>query len=356
MKKPIATVDKWEALSALTEASEQFELSHRTLGVLKALMTFLPGRIISPQPGEAIVFPSNRTLSHRLNGMPDSTLRRHLAHLVKRGIVSRHDSPNRKRYARRVGQGIGIAFGFDLSPLARQNYMLEHAANQARKALQELQSIKAHIAHLRQRVLEQSGESSLTEEARIVLRRKPEKAILSQLQNKLEAIEMSAPDDQNERHLEYVNNYNPDSETLEETTDAKKTPIQMDRPSIAKNTPQPDIKLVVSTCNEYKSYYPSPVRNWHDLIGIAERLTTMIGIDAPVFKQAITDMGGPRAATVVLCILENLGSIANPGGYLRRLTQQARAGGFSEAPMLTAISNRAILSADNIIYRNKTVC
>jgi replication initiation protein RepC len=37
-------------------------------------------------------------------------------------------------------------------------------------------------------------------------------------------------------------------------------------------------------------------------------------------------MGVKRASTVILCILEKLGTIVNPGGYLRRLTQMARAG------------------------------
>jgi hypothetical protein len=37
-------------------------------------------------------------------------------------------------------------------------------------------------------------------------------------------------------------------------------------------------------------------------------------------------MGVKRASTVILCILEKLGTIVSPGGYLRRLTQMARAG------------------------------
>ncbi|WP_368040322.1 helix-turn-helix domain-containing protein [Ruegeria atlantica] len=69
-------------LSALTTASADFDISHRTLTVLKALLTFLPDRDIPTEPGMAVVFPANRTLSERLNGMPESTLRRHLARLV----------------------------------------------------------------------------------------------------------------------------------------------------------------------------------------------------------------------------------------------------------------------------------
>ena len=45
--------DKWDLLSALTKAAEEFELTHRTLSVLKALMTFLPDRMIPEAPGTA---------------------------------------------------------------------------------------------------------------------------------------------------------------------------------------------------------------------------------------------------------------------------------------------------------------
>ncbi len=51
-------------------------------------------------------------------GMPASTLRRHLAVLVDAGLIVRRDSPNGKRYARKNRAGaIELAFGFDLSPL-----------------------------------------------------------------------------------------------------------------------------------------------------------------------------------------------------------------------------------------------
>lgn len=96
--------------------AEEFDLTRRTLSVLKALMTFLPDRAIAETSGRAIVFPANRTLAKRLNGMPESTLRRHLSRLATLGIVERRDSPNRQRYARRCGGDVQMASGFDLSP------------------------------------------------------------------------------------------------------------------------------------------------------------------------------------------------------------------------------------------------
>jgi len=59
---PPSAIDKWEALSALTTAQESFGLNHRTLTVLRALMTFLPDRMITATPLSAVVFPSNATV------------------------------------------------------------------------------------------------------------------------------------------------------------------------------------------------------------------------------------------------------------------------------------------------------
>lgn len=54
--------------------------------------------------GELIVWPSNEQLMARANGMPATTLRRHLAVLVDCGLIIRRDSPNGKRFARK-GRG-----------------------------------------------------------------------------------------------------------------------------------------------------------------------------------------------------------------------------------------------------------
>lgn len=336
-------VDKWDALRALTDAAAAFDVTHRTLSVLKALMTFLPQRLIAPQPRSAIVFPSNKTLSDRLNGMPDSTLRRHLAKLVELGIVSRNDSANRKRFARRNGQGGHVAFGFDLSPLAVQIAHLRQAAERAGKAHEALMALRAEVAQLRQLVLE----TPLGEEARQVLRRKPDANALSEMVARLEDAvtgQMSSSDAQNERHIENEFIIISDSET-EVTNQTSPKKRNIDNEIIG----EASLLEVLSVCTEFKNYYPKPVQQWTDVIGIADRLTGMMGIDQPVFKDAMAHMGMKHAAVVVLCMLERFADIHNPGGYLRRLTQTARRGEFSTQPLLDAIANARGLSADNFL-------
>ncbi|MBV1703654.1 MAG: replication initiation protein RepC [Hyphomicrobiales bacterium] len=143
------TVDKWALSRTLAEIRDLVGVSDRALGVLDALLSFHPQTALSLAPdlrrpaaggatangqggdreaeddgegesdlAELVVFPSNRALCLRANGMSEATLRRHLAALVEAGLVIRRDSPNGKRYVRRGGgEGGTQAFGFDLSPL-----------------------------------------------------------------------------------------------------------------------------------------------------------------------------------------------------------------------------------------------
>ncbi|TYB85209.1 plasmid replication protein RepC [Oceaniovalibus sp. ACAM 378] len=334
-----ATVDKWDILSALTQAATDFGLSHRTLGVLKALMTFHPSREISARPHEAIVFPANRTLSERLNGMPESTLRRHLAQLVKLGVVDRRDSPNQKRFARRIGQKVALAFGFDLSPLARAAEQIVQAAAERRLRAEEISVMRQTVIELRQTIIDQHGPDSLTETTRLMLRRKTSLTDLKNIANTLRgqlatatapvALDgMSGSDDQNERHIHIDSKYNSDSEV---------------------HSRRISLHDVTVTIAEYRSYFPQPVRKWEDLHDIASRVAPMIGIDQPVMISAQRALGHDAASVAILCILERLGEIGCPGAYLRHLTRQGKDGGFDARPMLAAINvrRRGKLSADN---------
>lgn len=318
--------DKWEVLSLLTDAAPAYGLSHRTLSVLRALLTFLPTRTISPLPQDAIVFPANKTLSARLNGMPESTLRRHLAQLVRSGVVSRHDSANRKRFARRSTQVGQIAFGFDLSPLVHALPDITRAADERRRALEEVATLRAHLASLRQALIARIGDTAFTDSLARALRRKLGPDDLSALCTSCAAHldqatteKTSVTDSQNERHIQIENI------TISDAAPDQSTPHSSDM-TPAKKTTQADLDEIVETCREYKSYFPEAPRNWHDIVSIADRLVPMIGIERPVFDEAIRYMGLQKAATVVLCILDRLPDLRNPGGFLRRLTQITRSG------------------------------
>ncbi|MHA7868001.1 MAG: plasmid replication protein RepC [Salipiger thiooxidans] len=149
VRQPVAAppcpLDKWQILRDLTAARARFGLSDRDITLLQALLSFHPGtRLDASEP--LVIHPSNETICARANGMPCSTMRRHLARLVEAGLLVRRDSPNGKRYARRIA-GTKVAFGFDLSPLLhRAAEIADEAASaraleQQRKALRETASL-----------------------------------------------------------------------------------------------------------------------------------------------------------------------------------------------------------------------
>ncbi len=107
--------------------------------MLNALLSFYPENELSARNG-LVVFPSNRQLALRAHGMPESTLRRHLASLLDAGLIIRRDSPNGKRYAHKTDAGeIEEAFGFSVAPL------LERASEIAKVA----EAIVADAKHLK---------------------------------------------------------------------------------------------------------------------------------------------------------------------------------------------------------------
>lgn len=344
--------DKWELLNTLTLAAEEFSMSHRTLSVLKALLTFLPTRGV-PVGKRAIVFPSNHTLSARLSGMPESTLRRHLNTLVREGIVTRHDSPNRKRYARRIGGDLALAYGFDLSPLAVMHDSLSNAAQLARERAERLSALRDKVMALRAQVIAQEGQGTLTDETALLLRRKPHQISLETAEKSLQEMvsndcisdqpttKMNGPDSQNERHIQNSDKY--DLDTEEPTIP---TP-QLSERTIAENDQGISLLALTNICPSFQSYFPQRVKGWHDIVHISERLAPMLGIDQPVMHEAKQVMGQQKAAVVILCILERINKIRNPGAYLRHLTKTARQGCFSVVPMLNALDMQR-LSADNV--------
>lgn len=361
VQPPADGPDKWALLDRLTTAADSFELSHRTLTVLKALLSFLPSRHIPAGPA-GVVFASNARLSERLHGMPESTLRRHLAQLVRFGLIARHDSPNRKRFARNRGGTITLAFGFDLSPLVAQYEVINRTAEEMEARRESLLAQRDRVLVLRHALIRQAGPTVLTDEAGRLLRRKPEEALLNQLEISLRealevcletplidadqgdvepsaSVQMSASGGQNERHIQDSDKSYFDSE--------KKGTVIRNRNSRDKEDAMPTEKgkgvtlgEVLAICSEVRAYFPDNLGNWRDLVRVGDQIATMLGIDQPVLIEAKRNMGAESAAVTVLCLLEKAATIRSPGAYLRRLTQMARDGRFSLLPMLAALDNR----------------
>lgn len=348
---PDQAPDKWALLRDLTTARASFGVSDRDLAVLSALLSFHRGKELADDDA-LIVFPSNAALSERAHGMAESTLRRHLAALVRAGLILRRDSPNGKRYATRDRSGtLERAFGFDLRPLLVQSPRIADAAETARRDALALRRLREMVViRLRDAAklivwAEETGRhvpDALLEAAagmQRALRRKPDSTLLTQLAASAETLltqarrltdteEMDGNDVENERHQQ---NSNPEPHESDSCCEQQKV--------LGSDQAEPSIPLglVLKAAPDIRDYAPEGIRSWRDLVAVAGFVRPMLGISADAWDQARRNMGDTVAAVTLACMLQRAEAIARPGGYLRSLTEKAGQGAFSPGPMVMAL-------------------
>ena len=378
-----ASVKKWTVFRAVTEAKPQLGVADRALAVLSALLSFHPQEEIRK---ETVVFPSNRELCMRAHGMPEATLRRHLAELVRAGLIVRRDSPNGKRYARKASDGsIKLAFGFDLSPLVARAEQFEVMARANREERQRCVELRERITLLRRdiikfmefaadqaldaqheriRVLYQPfsnpscrGMQSAELQARVaeLERVKCEADKLLKVLSKF--MEMSGNDVHSERHKQ---DSNPDSSDYElafekrqgRNVETPSVPVSAFETEQFSNTsfdrgqkseslpplkPQLDLRTVLKACPEVKAYAYRGIGNWAEFVEAAGLARAALGISLDAWEQACAAMGEPAAAVTIATMLERVEAISSPGGYLRALSGKARAGGYHPTPVVISL-------------------
>lgn len=337
---PSPGADKWSILRELTEGREAFGLTDRNLSVLSALLSFHPTREL--HSGALRVFPSNASLSARLHGMPESTLRRHLATLVNAGMILRHDSPNGKRYVTRNRQGhIDSVFGFDLHPLLLRAAEISEAAEAARQTQYLIRRARQTVillmrdAGMMLELVEDGSQLEISscrerlDALKPLLRRKLDLHALSDLEAALrkllaemrssapEPCGMSANDIQNERHPHNTDSDNLESESAEEPG--------MDLPPLP---------LVLKAAPDIEGYAPDPVRDWRGLTSLADFIRPMMGITLETWQFARHNLGERTASVALACILQRFQQIRNPGAYLRRLSLMDN---FRVGPMVLSL-------------------
>lgn len=365
----IPHINKWELFRELCVAKAAFEVTDRDLTVLNGLLSFHQDATLSDND-QLIVFPSNKALAERTHGMAESTLRRHLAVLVHSGLISRHDSPNGKRYASRDFDGsVSRAFGFDLRPLLVRGQEIVTAAAETRAALERMKRLREEVMLLKRDAIKlvAYGEEAQPDggwealQARLLVAHKLSRRVLAyddlkalraalgdilvDIQRILtnETADMSGNDVHNERHYQ---NSKPDSYESElsqrigesgQGGDESSDPPQSE--SSAEKGHHLPLSLVVKATPDVLPYASGEIRSWHELIKTAGYVRGMMGISPDAWTQAQRAMGPEVAAITVVCILQRVSEINSPGGYLRSLSRKAEAGAFSPGPMVMALLN-----------------
>jgi replication initiation protein RepC len=396
---PELSVDKWKLLRGASEARETLGISDRALVVLNALLTFYPEAELAEANG-LVVFPSNAQLSLRAYGMAPATLRRHLSALVEAGLIFRKDSPNGKRFSRKArfagdeGAGQGTdgreAFGFNISPLIARACEIEELAQQVREERYRLKMLKERLSLLRRdidKLIELGSETlpGIDWQAKYTLFRAtvdtlPRQAdsealelaadgleclqleISKLLENKLNSQNMSASESHNERHkqnskTQSTSDLEPRFRKMQGEPDADNDrPVERAAAGGAEGegdkggaeTPEAGVEsgvpaekpiplgLVLKACPDIANYAKGEIASWRDLMAAAVTVRSALGVSPSAYQEACEVLGQERAAIVIACILQRAEHITSAGGYLRVLTDKARAGEFSIWPMLLA--------------------
>ena len=376
-----AQVQKWKVFYSIREARDLIGATDRSLAILNALLSFHPETVLSGD-GELIVWPSNEQLMARANGMPATTLRRHLAVLVECGLIIRRDSPNGKRFARKGRGGqVEQAYGFDLSPIvsrAEEFRELAEAVQAERKAFkiakERLTLLRRDIVKLIETGIEESVPGNwgrVQQSYQAIIGRLPRSAprqliedvcsdlhdLHSEVLDVLESFTKTQNLDANESHSgRHIQNSNPDSK-LESKNGFRNEDGEGSDVAESDNLhslPKRELPLgiVLDACPSLKDLgHGGKIRHWRDFLAAVEVARPMLGVSPSAWREAREAMGETQAAITLAAILQRSDQINSAGGYLRSLTDKAREGLFSTWPMVMALL-RAKLDAGKATAKN----
>lgn len=362
-----AAANKWQVFQHIRQARDLLGATDRSLAVLNALLSFHPQTELTEEAG-LIVWPSNEQLMARANGMPPSTLRRHLAVLVECGLVIRRDSPNGKRFARKSRGGeIEQAYGFDLSPIVARCVEFRDLAEavQAEKkayrvAKERLTLLRRDIVKLIETGIEESvpGNWGRVHQAyQTIVARLPRTAprqlledvyidlhaLCAEIREVLESFTETQNPDANESHNgAHIQNSNPNlhSESEYGFRNKEEAGGSAEQPDNLRSLPKKELPLaiVIDACSNLQDLAQGgSIRHWREFLAAAELARPMLGISPSAWREACEVMGEQHAAITLAAIFQRSDRINSAGGYLRSLTDKARAGKFSTWPMIMAL-------------------
>lgn len=348
-----------EAFRNLSAVAKSFGISTGALHTLRAMIHCV-------RPGQSMTcFASTETLIRLRSGGSDRTVRRHVSELIEAGVISRHDSPNKKRYmVRDLSSGQVLHFGFDLSPMLAREDEWKRAAELTAAEVSRKRYLKTLILGRLHR-LDLLASGLETDVLRTVLRRNLSihelEGVLSKVEYHLssltvarcsnsEAVEQNAthapcplgsvgvsistkapcpggkPHEQqghkadassttsvsggqNDRHQHRSDTYIPET-----------TRTRYGRDLESGREEEELLRQVVETCTEATAFADGPVDSWEDIHALGWLLAPLIGIDKEMMVQAISLHGLSPVTTLVLLLLQKGDTISNIGGYFRSLT------------------------------------
>lgn len=363
-----AIVHKWHVFQNIKETRMALGATDRALAILDALLSFHPDTAFYGDSA-LIVWPSNEQLIRRANGMSPATLRRHLANLVDCGLVIRRDSPNGKRFARK-GQGgeVEQAYGFDLSPIVARAEEFKDLAEAVRAEVKAHRLVRERLTICRRDIVkmietgieegvpanwgrvQQTYQSIVSQIPRTAPRQVLEAIagdlddLWVQVRDALESFvktkNLNANESQIERHIQ---NSKPDFKSESENGFREKNEASGSAAETGnvRSLPKRELPLsmVMDACPNLAWLLKGggEIRHWRDFLAAAEVARPTLGISPSAWEEARIAMGETQAAITIAAIYQRVDQINSAGGYLRNLTDKAKAGKFSVWPMVMAL-------------------
>ena len=365
--KPDAVVHKWQAFQDIRVARELLGATDRSLTILSALLTFHPETALTGD-AELVVWPSNEQLMARANGMPATTLRRHIAVLVDCGLIIRRDSPNGKRFARKGRGGqIEQAYGFDLAPIVARAEEVKELAEAVQAEKKAFRVAKERLSLLRRDVVKMI-DTGIAERVpgnwgrvqqiyQAIIGRLPRTAprqlledicvelqdLCTQIRDVLESFAKDQNPDANESHSgRHIQNSNPELpiESEDGFSKSEEAAGSVADPDNLRSLPKRELPLgiVLDACPNLRELVQGgEIRHWRDFLAAAELARPALGISPSAWREAREILGEQHAAITLAAIYQRAEQINNAGGYLRSLTERAKAEKFSTWPMIMAL-------------------
>lgn len=358
-------LNRWTIYKQLCIAKASFGLNDRCLAVLSSLLSFYPDDELSIAKG-LVVFPSNKQLCLRAHGMPESTLRRHLASLIAAGIIARKDSPTRKRYAHKDKAGtVELAFGFSVEPLLLKASAITQAAEQITHDIKTLKRLRDEVSIIRREITSTFSETvrdvstekleALFTSFRDVVNSIPRRttievlrtiktkfhAILNELDKILNSNVIVSKLSGSNAHIERQQYESlPESQYINNRI--QKCDLLISNPIVEKpNQAQTKIatlplQTVLQACPDIASYSTAGIKSWRELLNTSHIVSKFLGIGQQLWVEALAVIGLENTGSVVAWLLQKGAEVQSPGGYLRSLLVKARAGEWSVGSMLMA--------------------
>jgi replication initiation protein RepC len=350
------TVTRKELSAAAEEAEKALQLRPSVRQVLSKLVACW-----GEQEWERLlVWPSNDYLmSH--TGLSERTIRRNLLQLIELQLVTPKDSPNGKRFARRVDGAIVDAYGFDLTPiyarrgewtaLLDEQKLLRDIHKQAfddvtvaRRATEEaLRALAQHFPTLDRCDLEQSYRDLLTRTPARSRTALPA-GLLQEWQDlgglAEDTFYQAGNGGADGRHIE--TNCESPSQTCNNRF-RKDEGVRKDE-----QLPEHLSPTLIVEAYPAISGYGRPIRDLGDIVAAGRYLRASLGAHESAWHEAVADLGQVGAAVAVIHVLQlydddvssGANRIKNAGGYFRALVRMVKAGKINLEVELLAMRRR----------------